>query len=239
MADFKVLLVKPAKTNFDSAGLVSGWSKNARVNEEGYRGAERLAARMNSIMPKVSRIYSSDLGPSQQTARIIANVYNFSADECDRANRLSITVDARLRDMGMGELQGVHCNSKEYIRYKRELIYGLNTAEKYGTEKMEEVLGTMRQFFERLKNGPGGNMIAVGGEESNAIFAASLSLPEFKMWQYVEKRHSLLQKNGTINVIEWDGKELRLESVVEAGLEKPALSMRDLRKKYPPAGIGI
>src|SRR6185369_7089516 len=90
-----ITLIRHGQTPWNATGR---WQGHAFVplNDEGRRQATRLAKHLLPIADEITAIYSSDLVRASETAEIIAA----------RLEK-TVRVDVRLREIDMGEWQGL------------------------------------------------------------------------------------------------------------------------------------
>jgi 2,3-bisphosphoglycerate-dependent phosphoglycerate mutase len=86
----ELYLIRHGKSTWNQTGRIQGQT-DVPLSDEGVRQAEALAKRLKSW--KFDRVYSSDLQRAKQTAETV----------CPKA---SITFDARLREIHLGDFQG-------------------------------------------------------------------------------------------------------------------------------------
>jgi len=88
-----LLLVRHGESEWNRIGRIQGWS-DSPLSELGREQARRLAERL--AREPISAIYASPLARAAQTAQIIAERLG-----------LEVTFDPRLREYGVGELEGL------------------------------------------------------------------------------------------------------------------------------------
>jgi broad specificity phosphatase PhoE len=93
----QVLLVRHGETDWNKAHRVQGGKSDTLLNEVGKGQAEALALRLKS--ESVQTIYSSPLKRARHTAQAIS-----------RHHRLEVQVEPNLREIDVGELEGVLIN---------------------------------------------------------------------------------------------------------------------------------
>ncbi|MBZ4417042.1 histidine phosphatase family protein [Myxococcus sp. RHSTA-1-4] len=89
----ELILLRHGETEWNSTGRLQG-HRDSALNPEGLRQADALAARLVSV--SFSALYCSDLGRAVETARRIA-----------ARTGHAIVPDARLRERGLGILEGL------------------------------------------------------------------------------------------------------------------------------------
>jgi broad specificity phosphatase PhoE len=170
-----VSLIRHGQTSWNAAGR---WQGHAHVplNDEGRKQAaqlgEYLAAQNGKIAP-IEAIYSSDSSRAYETAQIIANCLGHS----------EVIADARLREIDMGEWQGM---TKEEIRT-------------WDSERYEQV---MRDGF---------HIPRPGGESSGQVQARALLALESIVTNHPDSHVLVVTHGGTIrNILDglgvWEGK---------------------------------
>lgn len=88
-----MLFIRHGESTWNQEGRIQGWS-DAPLSELGRKQAERLARRLAG--EPVRAIYASPLARAAETAEVIA-----------ARLRLGITLDPRLREYGLGDLEGL------------------------------------------------------------------------------------------------------------------------------------
>src|SRR5215217_8566820 len=89
----ELILLRHGETEWNALGLLQG-HRDSPLSAEGLRQADALAARLATV--SFSALYSSDLGRALQTAgRIAARTGH------------QVHADARLRERGLGVLEGL------------------------------------------------------------------------------------------------------------------------------------
>jgi probable phosphoglycerate mutase len=90
----RVILIRHGETDWNRSRHIQGGSSDTPLNDEGQEQAERLALRLKS--EEIQAIYASPLRRARNTAEAIA-----------RHHRLPVTIDPSLKEIEVGELEGV------------------------------------------------------------------------------------------------------------------------------------
>jgi 2,3-bisphosphoglycerate-dependent phosphoglycerate mutase len=105
----QLILVRHCESDWNAEGLLQGW-QDRPLNDTGRQQAEVLAGELSGL--GISLILSSDLQRSAQTAAIIGERLN-----------LPLVIDKRLRECGMGEIEGKTADqAMELFRVTREQV---------------------------------------------------------------------------------------------------------------------
>jgi len=91
----RIILVRHGETDWNQARRIQGGGSNIPLNEMGRRQAESIALRLKP--EKIQAVYSSPLQRALDTAQASA-----------RYHQLEVEVEAALREIEVGELEGLH-----------------------------------------------------------------------------------------------------------------------------------
>ena len=158
-----LLLVRHGETDWNRDGRWQGLS-DTRLNDRGREQARELAERVGGI----DVVYSSDLARARETAEIVA----------DRLG-LEVRLDARLRERGFGEWEGLNTDEIEERYPEAHRLW--KTGEGAGAENAEPFdafAGRIHDFLdEALERHPGDVVLIVShGGSIRVIHALAAGL---------------------------------------------------------------
>jgi broad specificity phosphatase PhoE len=102
----QLILIRHGESTWNDEGRIQGWT-DCPLSERGRRQAEKLADRLADL--PIAALYTSSLKRALETAHIVA-----------RALNLPLTVDERLGEYGVGDLEGL---TIEEIKERYPSIY--------------------------------------------------------------------------------------------------------------------
>ncbi|MGA8256406.1 MAG: histidine phosphatase family protein [Nocardioides sp.] len=164
----RLVLLRHGRTEWNHAGRVQGQT-DVDLDDEGRAQASRVAVEMAKLDPTV--LWSSDLLRARRTAEALADVTG-----------LPLVLDARLREFGLGEREGM--THAEYAAAAPE-EFNLFRHGYYdsapGAEQTDAVRDRMREVLRALLEtiGPGETVIAVShGAAIRVATGALLGWPD-------------------------------------------------------------
>jgi len=163
----ELILLRHGETEWNALGLLQG-HRDSPLSAEGLRQADALAARLATV--SFSALYSSDLGRALQTAgRIAARTGH------------QVHADARLRERGLGVLEGL---TREEANQRHPEIFGpySSNAPDYvvpGGESTSQRLGYAVECLGEVgSRHPGERVVVVThGGVLSSFFRHSLGIP--------------------------------------------------------------
>jgi broad specificity phosphatase PhoE len=126
--------VRHGETDHNKNGIKQGWQNNP-INETGVSQCRQTAK--NLCNHGINKIFSSDLKRGEQSAQIFAEILNAPPP----------TVDARLREYGSGDLEGMKKSERSLQLYHDFL----NNPHKYNAEDHLDVYTRVRPFVDELR----------------------------------------------------------------------------------------
>ena len=182
----QVYLVRHGETQWNAERRIQGQS-DSPLTAKGEQQARQVAERARTL--GITHIISSDLGRTQQTARIIAD-----ACGCD------IILDPRLRELDMGVLEKRHVDSltDEEVGWRRTLVNGTEDGRIPDGESMQELsVRVQAALGDCLKLPEGSRPLLVShGIALGCLVSTILGLPA-----YAERRLRL--RNCSISRIDY------------------------------------
>lgn len=129
-----IYLARHGQTDWNLQHRVQG-HQDIPLNDTGRNEAKQCRDKLASAKIKIGRIIASDLSRAKETASII-----------NESLSLPITYDSRLRELDMGDLQGLVVTdiSKEYwdlVNYEPHKIHA---------ESLTDFFGRMKSFFDEI-----------------------------------------------------------------------------------------
>lgn len=165
MSVTRVTLIRHGQTWWNADGRWQGQA-NVGLNPTGLEQATRVAEHLRGA--DINAIYSSDLIRARQTANAIADCLG-----------LPVITDARLREIDVGEWQGL--TNDEVLQWDAERLYAVRaggyTARRPSGESMQDVANRALAFFEEvIAARPGQHLIFVshGGTIRMLLYALQL-----------------------------------------------------------------
>ena len=182
----QVYLVRHSKTQWNAERRIQGQS-DSPLTAKGEQQAWQVAERAKTL--GITHVISSDLGRTQQTARIIAD-----ACGCD------IILDPRMRELDMGVLEKRHVDSltDEEEGWRRTLVNGTEDGRIPDGESMQELsVRVQAALADCLKLPEGSRPLLVShGIALGCLVSTILGLPA-----YAERRLRL--RNCSISRIDY------------------------------------
>ena len=208
----QVYLVRHGETQWNAERRIQGQS-DSPLTEKGVQQAWQVAERARTL--GITHVITSDLGRTQQTARIIAD-----ACGCD------VMLEPRLRELDMGVLEKRHIDTLTETEegWRRTLVNGTEDGRIPEGESMQELSVRMHAALAECLKLPAGSrpLLVSHGIALGCLVSTILGLPA-----YAERRLRL--RNCSISRIDYqEGAWLASGWVVEmAGdishLDAPAL----------------
>ena len=147
-----IYLVRHGQTDWNLENRIQG-HLDMPLNDTGRNEAKQCQEKLASI--KIDRIIASDLLRAKETAAIINESF------C-----LPITYDARLRELNMGDLQGLIAKD-----ISNELWDLLNhKPHKVHAESLEDFYKRIKSFFDEIDAGQNTLIVAHGGTVRMAMY---------------------------------------------------------------------
>ncbi|WP_368542277.1 2,3-diphosphoglycerate-dependent phosphoglycerate mutase GpmB [Enterobacter soli] len=182
----QVYLVRHGETQWNAERRIQGQS-DSPLTDKGVQQARQVAERARTL--GITHVISSDLGRTQQTARIIAD-----ACGCD------VTLEPRLRELDMGILEKRHIDSLTETEegWRRTLVNGTEDGRIPDGESMQELSVRMHQALAECLKLPAGSrpLLVSHGIALGCLVSTILGLPA-----YAERRLRL--RNCSISRIDY------------------------------------
>lgn len=182
----QVYLVRHGETQWNAERRIQGQS-DSPLTDKGVQQARQVAERARTL--GITHVISSDLGRTQQTARIIAD-----ACGCD------VTLEPRLRELDMGILEKRHIDSLTETEegWRRTLVNGTEDGRIPDGESMQELSVRMHQALAECLRLPAGSrpLLVSHGIALGCLVSTILGLPA-----YAERRLRL--RNCSISRIDY------------------------------------
>lgn len=163
----QVYLVRHGETIWNAARRIQGQS-DSPLTDTGVRQAELVAQRVRS--QGITHIITSDLGRTQQTAKIIA-------DACG----LKIVTDPRLRELNMGvlETRPIESLTPEEEQWRKQMVNGTEGARIPEGESMAELGRRMHAALNSCRELPEGSkpLLVSHGMALGCLLSTLLGLP--------------------------------------------------------------
>lgn len=190
----RVLLVRHGETEWNRLLRIQGCNSDIPLNETGKQQAASLASRLKS--EPIQAIYSSPLRRSRETARAIA-----------RPHRLKVQLEPDLRELDLGELEGVRIG--ELNQSYREILLVNSDGEVLprvpGGESLAKAQQRAWSAVQRLVSQHPDGLIVIASHYFVllAVICQALNLPLLEM--------SRLRLNAaSISTLTFDGRSPRL-----------------------------
>ncbi|HDR2160647.1 TPA: 2,3-diphosphoglycerate-dependent phosphoglycerate mutase GpmB [Enterobacter cancerogenus] len=182
----QVYLVRHGETQWNAERRIQGQS-DSPLTDKGIQQARQVADRAKTL--GITHVISSDLGRTQQTARIIAD-----ACGCD------VTLEPRLRELDMGILEKRHIDSLTETEegWRRTLVNGTEDGRIPDGESMQELSVRMHAALAECLKLPAGSrpLLVSHGIALGCLVSTILGLPA-----YAERRLRL--RNCSISRIDY------------------------------------
>ena len=182
----QVYLVRHGETQWNAERRIQGQS-DSPLTEKGVQQAWQVAERARTL--GITHVITSDLGRTQQTARIIAD-----ACGCD------VMLEPRLRELDMGVLEKRHIDTltKAEEDWRRTLVNGTEDGRIPEGESMQELSVRMHAALAECLKLPAGSrpLLVSHGIALGCLVSTILGLPA-----YAERRLRL--RNCSISRIDY------------------------------------
>ncbi|MBT0720028.1 phosphoglycerate mutase GpmB [Tatumella sp. TA1] len=208
----QVLLVRHGETLWNTEQRIQGQS-DSELTKQGIEQARQTGLRLQHL--GITHIISSDLGRTQQTAAIIA-------ESC----QCQCVIDARLREINMGVLEGRALSSltQQEEQWRKSLLNGDPAGRIPQGESMGELAQRMREALEATRSLPTGSrpVLISHGIALGCLLGTLLGLPA-----WAERRLRL--RNCSVSRVDYQSSSWLAEGwIVEstgdiAHLSAPAL----------------
>lgn len=163
----QVYLVRHGETVWNASRKIQGQS-DSPLTAIGERQAHLVAQRVSS--QGITHIMTSDLGRTQQTAKIIA-------DACG----LTVVTDPRLRELNMGvlETRPIESLTPEEEQWRKQMVNGTEGARIPGGESMAELGWRIRAALDSCLELPVGSkpLLVSHGIALGCLLSTLLGLP--------------------------------------------------------------
>ncbi|MEY4475327.1 MAG: hypothetical protein RL248_1094 [Pseudomonadota bacterium] len=163
----QVYLVRHGETVWNAARCIQGQSDSS-LTDIGIRQTKQVAQRVRG--QGITHIITSDLGRTQQTAKIIA-------DACG----LTMTIDSRLRELNMGvlETRPIDSLTSEEEQWRKQMVNGTEGARIPGGESMTELGERMHAALSSCLDLPAGSkpLLVSHGMALGCLLSTLLGLP--------------------------------------------------------------
>jgi len=182
----QVYLVRHGETQWNAERRIQGQS-DSPLTEKGVQQAWQVAERARTL--GITHVISSDLGRTQQTARIIAD-----ACGCD------VILEPRIRELDMGVLEKRHIDTLTEMEegWRRTLVNGTEDGRIPEGESMQELSVRMHAALAECLKLPAGSrpLLVSHGIALGCLVSTILGLPA-----YAERRLRL--RNCSISRIDY------------------------------------
>lgn len=182
----QVYLVRHGETQWNAERRIQGQS-DSPLTDKGVQQAWQVAERARTL--GITHVISSDLGRTQQTARIIAD-----ACGCD------VTLEPRIRELDMGVLEKRHIDTLTETEegWRRTLVNGTEDGRIPEGESMQELSVRMHAALAECLKLPAGSrpLLVSHGIALGCLVSTILGLPA-----YAERRLRL--RNCSISRIDY------------------------------------
>lgn len=182
----QVYLVRHGETQWNAERRIQGQS-DSPLTEKGVQQAWQVAERARTL--GITHVITSDLGRTQQTARIIAD-----ACGCD------VMIEPRLRELDMGVLEKRHIDTLTETEegWRRTLVNGTEDGRIPEGESMQELSVRMHAALAECLKLPAGSrpLLVSHGIALGCLVSTILGLPA-----YAERRLRL--RNCSISRIDY------------------------------------
>lgn len=163
----QVYLVRHGETQWNAERRIQGQS-DSPLTAKGEQQARQVAERAKAL--GITHVIASDLGRTQRTAEIIADVCG-----CE------ITLDARLRELDMGVLEKrpIESLTEEEEQWRRQLVNGTSDGRIPEGESMQELSDRMHAALATCLELPEGSrpLLVSHGMALGCLVSTILGLP--------------------------------------------------------------
>ncbi|WAH51205.1 2,3-diphosphoglycerate-dependent phosphoglycerate mutase GpmB [Pseudescherichia vulneris] len=163
----QVYLVRHGETQWNAERRIQGQS-DSPLTAKGEQQARQVAERAKAL--GITHVITSDLGRTQRTAEIIADVCG-----CE------ITLDARLRELDMGVLEKrpIESLTEEEEQWRRQLVNGTSDGRIPEGESMQELSDRMHAALATCLELPEGSrpLLVSHGMALGCLVSTILGLP--------------------------------------------------------------
>ncbi len=162
-----IALVRHAKSLSNELKVLSDEYDKYPLTEEGVKQAERVSEELAKLNPEI--IFSSPVLRARQTAEIISNKLG-----------LKLVIDERLRERGLGELNGKTV-IQDGDHWKLRIARSLDKVK--GLESWESMQARMMDFLNCVSKKGFKSVIAVSHYDPiRALISAFYGLSDFQSW---------------------------------------------------------
>ena len=163
----QVYLVRHGETQWNAERRIQGQS-DSPLTAKGEQQARQVAERAKAL--GITHVIASDLGRTQRTAEIIADLCG-----CE------ITLDARLRELDMGVLEKrpIESLTEEEEQWRRQLVNGTSDGRIPDGESMQELSNRMHAALATCLELPEGSrpLLVSHGMALGCLVSTILGLP--------------------------------------------------------------
>ncbi len=163
----QVYLVRHGETQWNAERRIQGQS-DSPLTAKGEQQAKQVAERAKAL--GITHVIASDLGRTQRTAEIIADLCG-----CE------ITLDARLRELDMGVLEKrpIESLTEEEEQWRRQLVNGTSDGRIPDGESMQELSNRMHAALATCLELPEGSrpLLVSHGMALGCLVSTILGLP--------------------------------------------------------------
>ncbi|POU04417.1 MULTISPECIES: 2,3-diphosphoglycerate-dependent phosphoglycerate mutase GpmB [Enterobacteriaceae] len=163
----QVYLVRHGETQWNAERRIQGQS-DSPLTAKGEQQAKQVAERAKAL--GITHVIASDLGRTQRTAEIIADLCG-----CE------ITLDARLRELDMGVLEKrpIESLTEEEEQWRRQLVNGTSDGRIPDGESMQELSDRMHAALATCLELPEGSrpLLVSHGMALGCLVSTILGLP--------------------------------------------------------------
>jgi len=163
----QVYLVRHGETQWNAERRIQGQS-DSQLTAKGEQQAKQVAERAKAL--GITHVIASDLGRTQRTAEIIADLCG-----CE------ITLDARLRELDMGVLEKrpIESLTEEEEQWRRQLVNGTSDGRIPDGESMQELSDRMHAALATCLELPEGSrpLLVSHGMALGCLVSTILGLP--------------------------------------------------------------
>ncbi|MFQ6057285.1 MAG: histidine phosphatase family protein [Anaerolineae bacterium] len=192
----QLILIRHGESTWNDAGRIQGWT-DSPLTERGRRQSEKLAKHLAHL--PIAALYTSSLKRALETARIIAHTLN-----------LPLTVDERLREYGLGELEGL---TIEEVKERYPAIYrGWQETTRWIPLPGEEGRAVFAQrvraaMADIVKGHPDGTVAVITHGGAIGVFLAGL------LGLDLGERLPFWFDNASLSIVELDGHRTRIRAL--------------------------
>jgi broad specificity phosphatase PhoE len=193
----KLFLVRHGETPWNQERRIQGGSSDIGLNEVGKKQAERLGLALKNI--EISAIYSSPLKRALDTAQAIAGYHS-----------LKVRVEPDLREMEVGELEGVSIADlgTSFGQFLLRWRQGLGTEKLPGGESVEELADRVWAIVQSIKKGHDHENVVVVSH----FFTCVATICKALGWPLTTIERLRVQ-TGSISIIDFTDGQSRLVSL--------------------------